>query len=135
MSLINSNRLLHTVLWADGASSGAMGLALAAGAGLFASLLQLPEDLLRVAGLVLLPYAAGVLAVASRAEPGRRAVMAIAAVNVLWVLGSAVLLMLPGIEPGILGTVFVIAQAGLVALFAELQLVSLKRLSRRAAAA
>ncbi len=55
--LIPSSMLLRVALLGDAAASGGMGLLLTAAASPLASLLALPEPLLRGAGLVLLPYA------------------------------------------------------------------------------
>ena len=58
MSIFRPSTLLRYALIGDAVASGATGLLMAGGSGLLAGLLGLPEELLRVAGLVLLPYAA-----------------------------------------------------------------------------
>ncbi len=111
----------------DAAASGATGLLLAAGAGSLASLLGLPEGLLRAAGLVLLPYAAFVAWAGTR-DGGvpRNAVRAVVAVNLLWALDSALLLALGPVTPNGLGVAFVLAQALAVLGFAGLQWTALR---------
>ena len=59
-----------------------MGVAMFALADVFANLLQLPVELVREAGIILLPFAAFVGFVASRREPARIAVWTIIALNV-----------------------------------------------------
>jgi hypothetical protein len=54
-------------------------------------------------------------------------VQAIIALNLLWVVGSMGLLMGGWVAPTALGTAFVIAQAVVVGVFAELQFVGLRR--------
>jgi hypothetical protein len=97
-----------------------------AGAGLLEGLLGLPTALMREAGLVLVPYVAFVAWVGTREAISRPAVQVIIAMNVLWVVGSAVVLF-GFVAPTILGYAFVIAQAVVVGVFAELQFIGLRR--------
>ena len=60
--------LLRLALVADAVASGATGLLMFAGAGLLAGLLGLPDELLRYAGVVLLPFAAFVAYVGTRGD-------------------------------------------------------------------
>ncbi|MGH7629535.1 MAG: hypothetical protein ACREOF_09095 [Gemmatimonadales bacterium] len=119
--------LLHRALLADAAVSGATGALMLVAAGLLAPLLGLPAELLRWAGIALIPFAAFVLWVARRNSVSRTATLAIVIVNALWTVGSLLLLLAPGIAPTIIGYVFTIGQALAVALFAELQYVGLRR--------
>jgi hypothetical protein len=118
---------LRFALLADALVSGATGLAMFAGAGLVDALLGLPAPLLRYAGLVLLPYAAAVGWIGLREDRPRAAVWAVVAVNALWAAGSIALLTGGWVSPTLLGHAFVIFQAVVVALFAELQYVGLRR--------
>jgi hypothetical protein len=120
--------LLRFALLGDAAASGATGLLLAAGAAFLASLLGLPEGLLRVAGLVLLPYAAFVAWLGARRDGGvpRGAVRAVVAINLLWALDSVLLLALGPVAPNGLGTAFVLAQALVVLGFAAMQWAALR---------
>jgi hypothetical protein len=122
-----SNSFLRTVLLADAIASGATGLLMIAGAGLLEGLLGLPVALMREAGLVLIPYVAFVAWVGTREAISRSAVQAIIALNVLWVAGSIALLVSGWVAPTMLGTAFVIAQAVVVGVLAELQIVGLRR--------
>ena len=124
--MLRQNTFLRYALLADAVASGATGLLMIAGAGLLEGLLGLPTALMREAGLVLVPYVAFVAWVGTRETISRPAVQAIIAMNVLWVVGSAVVL-LGFVAPTILGYAFVIAQAVVVGVFAELQFIGLRR--------
>jgi hypothetical protein len=118
---------LRFALLGDAAASGATGLLLAAGAGALASLLGLPEGLLRVAGLVLLPYAAFVAWLGTRSGGvPRNALRAVVAINLLWAIDSALLLAMGPVSPNGLGTAFVLAQALVVLGFAAMQWTALR---------
>lgn len=127
MTSIRASSLLRRVLIVDALSSGAMGVAMLALADVFASLLQLPVELIREAGIILLPFAAFVGFVASRREPVRIAVWAIIALNIVWVVDSILLLFTGWVVPNALGYVFVIAQAAVVLVLADFEYLGLKR--------
>jgi len=127
MQYARSNNFLRYALLADAVASGATGLLLIAGAGLLEGFLGLPVALMREAGLVLMPYVAFVAFVGTREVISRPAVQAVIALNVLWVLGSAGLLVSGWVVPTMLGYAFVIAQAIVVGVFAELQCIGLRR--------
>jgi hypothetical protein len=119
--------LLRRALVADALTSGACGLVLAAAAQPLSGLLGLPTGLLRGAGLALLPFAALVAWLGIRTALPRAAVWALVAVNALWVVESVVLVLSGWVQPTGLGVAFVLAQAVLVALLAELEVVGLRR--------
>ena len=121
------NLFLRYALLADAIASGATALLMIAGADLLTGLLRLPVVLMREAGLVLIPFVALVAYVGTRETIARPAVRAVIALNVLWVAGSALLLLSGFVAPTALGTAFVIAQAAAVAVFAELQYIGLRR--------
>jgi len=135
MSTIVNSRLLRGSLLADGLASGAMGLLLLAGGGLAAGLLGLPEALLRGVGLVLLPFAAGVLWLGRQPLPNPAGVKAVIVVNIAWVASSVLILVAGWLAPSGPGIAFVVGQALAVAVFAELQYIGWRRVSRRAATA
>jgi len=127
MTSIRASSLLRRVLIVDALSSGAMGIAMLALADEFAGMLDLPVELIREAGIILLPFAAFVAFVASRREPARIAVWSIIALNVVWVVDSILLLFTGWVGPNGLGYVFVIAQAAVVLALADFEYVGLKR--------
>jgi hypothetical protein len=118
--------LLRQALLADSVTSGACGLLMLIGAGLLAHL-GLPESLLRVAGGVLLPYAALVAWLGTRETVSRVAVWAVILGNVVWAADSLLLLSGHFVEPTRAGSVFVILQALAVGMYAALQLIGLRR--------
>lgn len=127
MSSFTPSTLLRYALVGDAVASGATGLLMAAGAGFLTELLGLPEPLLRAAGLVLLPYAALVAYLGTRAVLSRGAVWTVIIVNGLWVIDSLALLLGPSLTPTALGYAFVLFQAVVVLVFAEAQYFGLRR--------
>ena len=119
--------LLRRALLAAAVISGATGLLMLLGAGVLTELLGLPAALLRYAGLILLPYAVLLGALAAQDAPSRRGVWAVVGANALWAAGCALLLVTGWIAPTWLGYAFVLVQAVVVALFAEHQFFGLRR--------
>jgi hypothetical protein len=128
-SLAPTSAFLRNVLLADALVSGATGALMAVAAGVLDPILQVPAPLLRVAGLVLLPYAAVVAMLARRDTLSRAAVWAVIGCNALWAIDCVALLFTGWIDPGVLGVAFILVQAVVVAAFAELQVVGLRRLA------
>lgn len=126
-TFVRSSSLLRQALLADAVISGAMGLLLLLGAGFLTGLLDLPVALLRYAGLLLLPFVAFVAYMATREPLDRTAVWCAILVNAFWVVASIGLLLSGWVAPNGLGIAFVIVQAVAVGIFAELQLVGLRR--------
>ncbi len=118
---------LRRVLIADGVISGVTGLGMVLGAALLDGLLGIPEGLLRWAGLSLVPFAAAVSYLATRERLPSGGVKLVIGLNALWVLASLFVLVSGAIRPNVLGMGFVILQAIVVAVFAELQFMGLRR--------
>ncbi len=125
--MLNHPALLRFSLLIDAVASGATGLLLVAGAGLLTSWLALPVELMRTAGLILVPYVAFVAYVGTRPDISRVAVWTVIAANAAWVIASAGLLVSGFVAPTMLGYAFVIAQAVAVGVFGELQYMALRR--------
>lgn len=121
--------LLHTALQVDAVASGAMGALLALAAGALADPLQLPEPLLRGAGIALVPFAAAVGWAGTRAVVARGAALAIVAANLLWVAASVAVVAAASPSPTPLGSAFVLAQALAVLAFAGAQWLGLRRVA------
>jgi hypothetical protein len=119
--------LLRRALRLDAVASGAMGAAMALAAALLAGWFDLPAALLRGAGLALVPFAALLAYLAARDPLPRPAVLAVVAVNLVWVAGSLLVLVVGWVEPTALGVAFVVVQAVAVAGFAGLQEWGLRR--------
>jgi hypothetical protein len=118
---------LRPALLGDAIASGATGLMMIAGADLLTGLLGLPVALMRGAGLLLIPYVAFVALVGTRRDIPHEGVKAIIALNMLWVVGSVSLLLSGYVAPTVPGYVFVIFQAIVVGVFAELQFIAMRR--------
>lgn len=122
-----SDLFLRRALMADAAVSGSTGVLTVIGSSLLQDLLGLPPTLMLYAGLSLLPFAAIVAFLATRKQLSRAAVWAVIAYNALWAIDSLALLMSGWMAPTILGEIFVAGQALVVAIFAELQYIGLRR--------
>lgn len=127
--LATTGGFLRNVLLADAVVSGATGVLMALAAGVLEPMLQVPASLLRIAGLALLPYAAFVAMLARRGVVSRGAVWAVVAGNAIWAVDCVALLFTGWIDPSLLGVAFILMQALVVAAFAELQVVGLRRLA------
>lgn len=127
MPVSNPTAFLRGVLLLDAAISGVTGLVMAAGANLLEGLLAVPATLLRPVGLSLLPFAAVLIALATREALSSSAVKAVIALNALWVVASVLLLVSGQVNPTLLGYAFVLIQAIAVLGFAELQWMGLRR--------
>ena len=126
MSNNQHSPFLRNALLIDAVASGGTGLLMIAGAGLLEGLLGLPAALLRGAGLVLVPYVAFVVWTGTREPISGAAVWAIIVANAAWAVAS-VFLLIGSLTPTLLGTIFVIGQALVVALLGELHYVGLRR--------
>jgi hypothetical protein len=122
-----NSHFLRRALLLDAVATGAAALLLALGAGFVTGPLGLPEALLRGAGLVLVPFVGVVGWAATRDNPSAGAISAIIDANAAWVVASMGLLASGLAAPTLVGQVFVIGQALVVGLFAELQFIGLRR--------
>lgn len=118
---MNVSPFLRNVLYADAAISGAAGLLMIVGAPTLGPLLELPVDLLRWAGVLLVPFVAMLILVARRSSVPRLALFDIVALNGAWVIASVGILLSGAVSPNVIGYAFVIAQAIAVAALAALQ--------------
>ena len=119
--------LLRLALRLDAVASGALGLLGAVAAAVLEGLLGVPATVLLPLGILLVVYAAAVWLAGARPPAHRFAVRTIVGLNALWVVAS-----LAAVVPGLLpltplGVAFVLLQAGAVAIFAELQIIGLRR--------
>jgi len=118
---------LRQALLADAVTSLATGLLMVGATGLLSDLLGLPPWLLGCAGASLIPFAGAVAYMSSRPQLPGLVVWAVIACNAIWALASVLLLMSGWFEPTRAGYAFVIAQAVVVAMYAELQFVGLRK--------
>lgn len=129
-----SSPFLRRVLMLDAIASGATGLLLAFGAGALAPITGIDPAVAGPAGYFLIPYAGLVAWLAGRPAQPVPLVWAVVIVNLVWVVESLGVLALGWLAPNALGMAFVIAQAVVVGVFAELQIVGLKKARATAAA-
>lgn len=125
--MIYPSPLLHRALQADAIFSGTGAVLLTLGAGEFAPLLNLPETLLREAGLFLIVYSAFVGWLSTRTDFPKILVVAVVAGNAAWTLSSIVLIFSGAVTPNALGEIALAAQAIIVGALAELQFLGLRR--------
>ena len=123
----HAHPLLRRAFLLDAVATGGLGLAMAAGAPWLQPWLGLPVGLLQEAGLICIAFAACLAYALTRAGIGKAMSRFAIGVNALWVLASLGLLASGWVEPTTLGVVFVVAQALVVAVFAELQYLGARR--------
>lgn len=123
---------LRKVLLADAVVSGAAGLAMIGGADFTHELLGLPSALLFWAGVALVPFVAMLAMIARSGRAPGWMIVEIIVVNFAWVAGSLFVAFGPAFAPSLFGQVFVVTQAAIVAVFAELQIIGLRRTSAMA---
>ena len=106
----------------DAVVSGANGVAYLALAGPLADLFGVSGSLLRPIGAFFLVWAAALWLLSSREAITRGEMIAVAALNAVWVAGSLVFGATGAAAPDTVGTVWVLLQALVVSGFAGLQL-------------
>jgi hypothetical protein len=132
--MIHPSLFLRRALLADAIFSGIGAVGFTLGAGVFASLLNLPEALLRETGLFLIAYALFVGWLGTRASMPKAMVLIVVTGNAAWTLASIWLLFSGMVSPNLLGEIVVVAQAIATGVFAELQYIGLRKTSGAVAA-
>jgi hypothetical protein len=125
--MIQPSLFLRRAILADAAFSGASALLLTFGANALAALLNLPEALLREAGLFLIAYAVLVGWLGTRQSMPKALVWIVIVGNAAWTLGSIALLFSGAVTPNLPGEAAVAMQAIAVGAFAEMQYIGLRR--------
>jgi hypothetical protein len=126
--------MLRTALRLDALVTGANAVAYLALAGPLGDLFGVPASALRAIGAFLAVFALAVWMIARSAVISRAAAGTIAVANLAWAAGSVVALVLDAWSPETVGAVWIALQAAVVALFADLQLLGLRRAAMGAAA-
>ena len=132
--MIQPSTFLSRALLADAIFSGVAAVTLTLGAGMLAPLLNLPEALLREAGLFLIAYTTLVGWLGTRTSVIKALVWFVIVGNAAWTFGSIALLFSGAMNPNLLGQVFIVAQAIATGVFAELQYVGLRKSGETATA-
>ena len=126
------NPFLRKALIVDAAVSTVATIAMIGGADAIHGLLGLPSGLLFWAGVAMIPFVTTLgLVIRANAAPAG-VIPAIIALNFAWVAASLYVAFGPTFAPTLLGQVFVCTQAAAVLLFAELQVMGLRRASATA---
>ena len=118
---------LRKVLLADAVVSGAAGLAMIGGADITHDLLGLPSALLFWAGVSLVPFVTLLVIIWRSGRAPGWLIAAIILTNFAWVAGSLFVAFGPAFAPSLFGQVFIVAQAAIVGVLAELQFMGLRR--------
>jgi hypothetical protein len=126
MSTFASPRFLPRVMAADALSCAATGAVQLGLTGPLAGLTGLPAALLTGTGVFLLAYAVLALWIARRSTPPRRLIGLVVVGNLAWAAGGVALLASGAIAPTALGVAWVLAQAVVVLVLAELQWMGLR---------
>ena len=134
MTRFQTSPLLRNLLILDAVTCLAAGALMAVAGGYLASLLALPEPLLRYAGVFLIVFGGAVGLLARRARIPRAAVAAVIVCNALWAIESIAIIPAGWVTPNAFGVAFVLAQAVWVAALAALQYGCLRRQSVAASA-
>ena len=129
MNVFTSSIAIRHLLVADAVISGTTGIVMIALAGTVEPLLNIPAPLMRTAGVLLLPFAAMVWYFSRAPEPRRARVWTVIVLNFAWVAASVLALVAGMVEPTTLGTGFIVFQAAVVAILAEMQFFGLRRSS------
>jgi hypothetical protein len=132
--MIHASVFLRRAFLLDTITSGMMALLLTFGAGELAPLLNLPEDVLRETGLVLIAYTALVGWLATRQSMPKALVLNVIAINAAWTVASIALLFSSAVTPNWLGQAFIAGQAIVPGALAELQYIGVRRSSDALAA-
>jgi hypothetical protein len=127
MTLSRPSPFLRFALLADAAASGATGLLMVFFSGVLEGLLQVPASLMFYSGLILVPYSLFIAWLSRQKALPRWTVFAVIVCNALWALECVILTFSGWIEPTALGYAFILMQALVVAAFAEMQYVGLRR--------
>lgn len=127
MSISASPRFLRNVLLADAVSCLASGALQVLFTAALRQILNLPAPLLAGTGWFLLAYGAAVGFTATRDTLPRFLVWLFIAGNVAWALACALLLASGWLAPTMPGAAWILAQAAVVAVLAQLQWTGLRR--------
>lgn len=118
---------LKKAIATDAVVSAAASVAMMVGSTFLPDLLGLPAELLFWGGLALIPFVIELALILRMKQVPAGFIVAIIAINAAWVVASLFVAFGPAFAPTLFGKAFVVAQAAVVAIFAELQFLGLKR--------
>jgi hypothetical protein len=128
-SFTTPSPLLRRALLTDATLTTIAGIALVLAAGPLGAFLELPAAALRLAGVIFIPLGAFEGWLGTRPRVHRSLVFVVIVLNALWAMDS-VLLLLMRIETTSLGELFVIGQALIVGVIAEMEFLGLRQSTR-----
>ena len=126
-SFSTPSQLLRRALLADATLTGTSGVLLLLAARPLSTLLAIPSAVLLGAAAIFIPFAIFVGWLGTRPRVYRPLVLAAVVLNALWAVDSVLLLFTKWAQPTPIGESFVVAQAVVVAVIAELQFIGLRR--------
>jgi hypothetical protein len=119
--------LLRRALLTDATLTAIAGIALLLAAGPIGAFFTLPSMVLRIAGVIFIPFAALAGWLGTRPRVYRTLVFVVIVLNALWAVDSVLLLLTRWVETTPLGELFVIGQALVIAAIAEVEFLGLRR--------
>lgn len=125
--------ILRKVLWADALSGAATGALQLAVPGVLAVWLGLPVALLTNTGLAIFAFVALASFVATRVDTPRSLLMLLVVSNWAWVVGCVALAFSGALTPTALGVGYLLVQAAVVTVLAELQWMGLRQVKAQPA--
>ena len=125
-----ADRFLRVALRVDSIASGISGLAFLGTREMFENLYGLPPAVTVPTGVFLLVFAAGVWLTSSPRTLNAKAVIAVIALNIIWVAATVVTLSAGLLPLTALGVGFAIVQAVAVAIIAELEFMGLRKIGK-----
>ena len=126
-SFITHSPFLRRALLADASLTGVSGIGLLLAAAPLSILFGISSAMLLAAAAIFIPFAALVGWLGTGRRVHRPLVFAAIVLNALWAVDSVLLLFTRWVQPTPFGEFFVIAQAVLVAILAELEFIGLRR--------
>lgn len=118
---------LRNALTLDAGVTGLNAIAYLAAGSVLDSVLGVPSGALHAIGAFLLVYTVAVWAVRTPRSISRRLTYGVVAANAVWAATSLIVAIVGWHSPTLAGTIWIVAQAVVVAGFAELQLTALRR--------
>jgi hypothetical protein len=119
--------LLRRALLADATLTAVAGIALVLAAGPLGAFVDLPATILRIAGVIFIPFAAFAGWLGTRRRVHRTLVFVVILLNALWAVDSVLLLLARWVETTPLGEGFVIGHALIIGVIAEVEFLGLRR--------
>jgi hypothetical protein len=119
--------LLRRALLTDATLAAISAFALVVAADPLGDLFSLPSAALRIAGVIFIPFAALAGWLGTRPRVHRTLVFVVIVLNALWAVDSVLILLTKWVETTPLGEMFVIGQALVIAVIAEVEFLGLRR--------